>query len=100
APLVESPGLTRRGSPARSRRVEALARSVPARPVAREGVGVILAASVLFGTMALFVRLAAREMPPVQITFVRFVGSFLILLVTTRGRGLARRGPRGPLVLR
>ncbi len=80
--------------------MEALARTVPARAVARDGVGVILVAAVLFGTMALFVRLAAREMPAVQITFVRFVGSFLILLVTTRGRGLVRRGPAGPLILR
>ena len=80
--------------------MEALARTVPPRAVARDGVGVILAASLLFGTMALFVRLAAREMPAVQITFVRFVGSFLILLVTTRARGLVRRGPAGPLVLR
>ena len=81
--------------------MEALAREVvPARAVPREGVGVILLASVLFGTMALCVRLAAREMPPVQVTFVRFVGSFLILMATTRGRGLARRGRARPLVVR
>lgn len=80
--------------------MEALAQTAPPRAVARDGVGVILVASVLFGTMALFVRLAAREMPAVQVTFVRFVGSFVILLVMTRGRGLVRRGPAGPLVLR
>ena len=80
--------------------MEAIARPVP-RVSSREGVGVILLASVLFGTMALFVRLAAREMAPVQITFVRFVGSFLILMVMTRGRGLvARRGTVRPLVVR
>jgi drug/metabolite transporter (DMT)-like permease len=79
--------------------VAAIAGPVP-RVSAREGVGVILLASVLFGTMALFVRLAAREMAPVQITFVRFVGSFLILMVMTRGRGLARRGTVRPLVVR
>jgi len=80
--------------------VEAIARPVP-RVSSREGVGVILLASVLFGTMALFVRLAAREMAPVQITFVRFVGSFLILMVMTGGRGLvARRGTVRPLVVR
>jgi len=72
--------------------VTVIAAPVP-RVSAREGVGVILLASVLFGTMALFVRLAAREMAPVQITFVRFVGSFAILMAMTRGRGLvARRG--------
>jgi drug/metabolite transporter (DMT)-like permease len=68
---------------------------------AREGVGVILVASMLFGTMALFVRLAAREMPALQVTFVRFVGSFLILMAMTRGQGLqARRGTVAPLIVR
>lgn len=80
--------------------MEALARSVP-RAAARDGVGVILLASVLFGTMALFVRLAAREMPAVQVTSVRFVGSLLILLAMTRGQGLrGRRGAVGPLIVR
>jgi drug/metabolite transporter (DMT)-like permease len=80
--------------------VEAIARPVP-RAGVRDGVGVILVASVLFGTMALFVRLAAREMPALQVTFVRFVGSLVILMVTTRGRGLAaRRGSVAPLVVR
>ena len=80
--------------------MEAIARPIP-RFGAYEGVGVILVASVLFGTMALFVRLAAREMPAVQVTFVRFVGSFLILMAMTRGQGLrARRGTVGPLVVR
>ena len=80
--------------------MEAIARPV-ARVGAREGVGIILAAAVLFGTMALFVRLAAREMPPIQVTFVRFIGSFLILIVTTRGQGLrARRGAVKPLIVR
>ena len=79
--------------------MEAIARPVP-RVVARDGVSVILVASVLFGTMALFVRLAAREMPPVQVTCVRFLGSFLILMAMTRGRGLTRRGPLRPLIVR
>jgi drug/metabolite transporter (DMT)-like permease len=80
--------------------MEAIARPV-ARVGARDGVGIILAAAVLFGTMALFVRLAAREMPPIQVTFVRFIGSFLILMVTTRGQGLrARRGAVKPLIVR
>lgn len=81
--------------------MEAIAHPVAQRTATREGVGVILAASVLFGTMALFVRLAAREMPAVQVTFVRFLGSFLILMVMTRGQGLrARRGTVGPLIVR
>jgi len=79
--------------------VEAIARPVP-RIAARSGVGVILVASVLFGTMALFVRLAAREMAPVQVTCVRFVGSFLILMAMTGGRGLGHRGSLRPLIVR
>lgn len=80
--------------------MEAIARPV-GRVAAREGVGGILLASVLFGTMALCVRLAAREMPAVQVTFVRFVGSFLILMAMTRGRGLgARAGSVRPLIVR
>lgn len=38
--------------------------------------------------MAVFVRLAAVQMPPLQIAFVRFSGSLLVLLTATRGRGL------------
>ncbi len=34
------------------------------------------------------VRLAVQEMPVLQVTCVRFFGSFVLLLVTTRGRGL------------
>src|SRR5262245_32019568 len=98
--IIESPSLTRPRPASPSRGVTAIAGPVP-RVSAREGIGVILLASVLFGTMALFVRLAAREMPPVQITFVRFVGSFVILMTMTRGRGLvARRGTARPLVVR
>lgn len=80
----------------------AVAPTLPLRPSAvRQGVGGILVASVLFGTMAVLVRLAAREMPAVQVTFVRFVGSLALLLVMTRGRGLrARRAFVGPLLVR
>lgn len=55
------------------------------------GVGVIFLASILFGAMAVFVRLAARDMGATQIAFVRFAGSLLILLFVTRGQGLAPR---------
>lgn len=58
------------------------------RVVLLHGVGVILLASMLFGVMAIFVRVASRDMPALQIAFVRFAGSFLVLLVLTRGRGL------------
>lgn len=44
------------------------------------GVGSILLASVLIGAMAVCVRVASRDMPAAQITFVRFLGSFLLLI--------------------
>jgi drug/metabolite transporter (DMT)-like permease len=98
---VESPRLTRLGLVAPIRAMEALVRPVARRPAVRDGTGIILAASVLFGTMAVLVRVAVREVPAVQVTCVRFVGSFLILLATTRGQGLrARRGNGRPLVVR
>ncbi|MBI3786265.1 MAG: DMT family transporter [Deltaproteobacteria bacterium] len=57
----------------------------------RAGVGIILASSVLFGAMAVLVRAATREMPALQIAFVRFLGSFLVLLVVSGGRKLRPR---------
>jgi drug/metabolite transporter (DMT)-like permease len=41
--------------------------------------------------MAVFVRAAAAQVPPLQIAFVRFIGSFCILLVLGRGRSLRPR---------
>lgn len=38
--------------------------------------------------MAVFVRLAARDMPAMQVACVRFTGSLLVLLLATRGREL------------
>ncbi len=58
------------------------------RVVLLHGIGVIFLASILFGVMAVFVRLAARSMPSSQIAFVRFVGSLSVLLIATRGRAL------------
>ncbi len=58
------------------------------RVVLLHGLGVIFLASILFGVMAVFVRLAARGMPSSQIAFVRFVGSLSVLLIVTRGRAL------------
>lgn len=57
---------------------------------ARIGGGLLplLSASVLFGVMAVAVRIATRWMSPVQVACLRFAGSFLVLVVATRGRGL------------
>jgi drug/metabolite transporter (DMT)-like permease len=61
----------------------------------------ILLASVLFGIMAVLVRLASREMSGAEVAFFRFAGSLLVLLAVTRGRGLKPgAGNLGPLVLR
>lgn len=65
------------------------------------GLAALLGASALFGVMAVCVRAASRDMPAPQIAFVRFVGSFLFMLLVTQGRGLAPRpGNRNRLVLR
>ncbi len=63
------------------------------------GVGVILLASVLFGAMAVCVRLASRSMPAVQIALIRFAGSLLVLLAFTRGRGLRPQAASLPRLL-
>jgi len=57
---------------------------------------VIFAASVLFGVMAICVRLAAREMDALQVAFVRFAGSFVVLLVASGGRDLRPSPGVGP----
>jgi drug/metabolite transporter (DMT)-like permease len=66
-----------------------------------DGLGIVLLASVLFGVMAVFVRLAAEALSASQVAFFRFAGSFLVLIVVTRGAGL-RRGTAslGRLLLR
>jgi drug/metabolite transporter (DMT)-like permease len=71
------------------------------RTVLIRGVGVILASAVLFGSMAVAVRIAARAMPATQIAFVRFAGSFLLLLALGGGRSLRPRpGNFGAMLLR
>jgi drug/metabolite transporter (DMT)-like permease len=81
-----------------------VATAVPApldrRTVLVRGVGVILVSSVLFGAMAVCVRVAAREMPAAQIAFVRFLGSLLVLLALRRGRSLRPIGPLSRVLLR
>ncbi len=54
----------------------------------RHGIGVLIGSSLLFAVMAVCVRLAARELPVLQIAWVRFAGSFLLLFGLARGSGL------------
>lgn len=71
------------------------------RAVLVRGIGVILASAVLFGSMAVAVRIAARHMAGTQIAFVRFAGSFLVLLAFRSGRSLTpRSGNLAAMVLR
>ncbi len=57
------------------------------------GVGSILLAALLIGVMASCVRVASRELSGPQIAFVRFFGSFLLLLLAnTPGRLRPRAG--------
>ena len=55
------------------------------------GVGSILLAAVLFGAMAVCVRVTSRQMAAPQITFVRFLGSLVLLLVANGPRSLRPR---------
>ena len=48
-------------------------------------------ASLCFGLMAVFVRVATRTMVPAQVAFFRFAGSFLLLFALSRGRGMRPR---------
>lgn len=58
------------------------------RTIFLKGLGVIFIASIFFGLMAVCVRVASRDMPPLQIAFVRFTGALLVLLVFGRGQAL------------
>lgn len=58
------------------------------RDVRVRALGIVFAAAALFGTMAVFVRVACRSLPPGQVTFYRFAGSLAVLLVMSRGRTL------------
>lgn len=65
------------------------------------GVASILLASVLLGAMAVCVQVAAREMPAIQITFVRFLGSFLLLVAVNGPQSLRPQATSlRPLLLR
>lgn len=63
------------------------------------GLGAILVSSILFGAMAVCVRLAAREMPADQIAFVRFLGALLVLLAARGGQTLRPQPGNLPRVL-
>jgi len=64
------------------------------------GIGVILLSSVLFGAMAVGVRIATREMAAGAVAFVRFLGSLLVLLAMRRGQSLRPVGPWPRVLLR
>lgn len=66
--------------------------------VLTHGVGVIMISSMLFGAMAVFVRVASREMAAPQIAFFRFTGALLVLLAFSRGRNLRPRSGNLPHV--
>jgi drug/metabolite transporter (DMT)-like permease len=72
-----------------------------ARASVRHGIGILVGSAILFGVMAVCVRVAARELPTLQIACVRFVGSFLLLFGAARGRNLRPKpGNLGRVVLR
>jgi drug/metabolite transporter (DMT)-like permease len=80
---------------------DSAAPAAAARSADHGGLAVILLASFLFGVMAVCVRVAARELPALQIAFFRFSGSLVVLLAATRGRELKPRpGTLGHLILR
>lgn len=85
----------------RAARVLPIERPVASHRGARHGVAIILASSLLFGAMAVCVRLSAREMTVPQIAFLRFLGSLSILLAFRRGRSLQPQpGNRTRVLLR
>lgn len=58
---------------------------------AARGFGVIVLSSVLFGVMAVCVRLAARQLSALEIAFVRFLGLLVLLLAAGGGASLRPR---------
>jgi drug/metabolite transporter (DMT)-like permease len=65
------------------------------------GIGSILLASVLIGGLAVCVRVASRSMPSTQIAFVRFLGSFVLLVLVNGPRRLRPHATSmRPLLLR
>jgi drug/metabolite transporter (DMT)-like permease len=70
------------------------------RQLVLRGIGVILCSSVLLGAMAVAVRVATRRLDAGQVAFIRFLGSFVILLVLRGGRSLRPLGTLPPVLLR
>jgi drug/metabolite transporter (DMT)-like permease len=64
------------------------ARVVAARRRERHGLAFLVASAILFGVMAVCVRVATRELGPTQVAWVRFTGSFVLLFALARGRRL------------
>ena len=71
-----------------------------ARGVWLRGVGVILFSSVLFGAMAVCVRVATHAMTSGQVACIRFAGSLAVLLLLRRGNSLRPVGTLPPVLLR
>lgn len=66
-----------------------------------QGMRTVMLSSLCFGSMAVCVGIATREMPASQVAFFRFLGSFLVMLGATRGRGLrVKPGNLAPIILR
>lgn len=63
------------------------------------GIGSILLAALLIGVMATCVRVAARDLSGPQIAFVRFFGSFLVLLLANTPGRLRPRAGNLPLLI-
>ena len=67
----------------------------------RRGIAILVGSSLIFAVMAVCVRFAAREMPALQIAWVRFAGSFLLLLALgRRSRLRPRPGNLGRVIQR
>lgn len=77
------------------------ATSDDARDDLRRGIAILVGSSLIFAVMAVCVRFAAREMPALQIAWVRFTGSFLLLLALgRRSRLQPRPGNLGRVIQR
>jgi drug/metabolite transporter (DMT)-like permease len=63
----------------------------------QRGIAILVGSSCLFAVMAVGVRVAAREMPAMQIAWVRFAGSFVLLAGLARGRRVRLRPRPGNL---
>jgi drug/metabolite transporter (DMT)-like permease len=76
-----------------------VAATAPRQHIMTSGLGAIVVSSVLFGAMAVSVRVAGREMAAGQIAFIRFIGALLVLLAFRRGQTLRPRPGNLPRVL-